>query len=264
LRGYEWNGPRTNDRGFENARQRANAMSPGDIVIPYLRKWRFGVPGRIIRKALTNAEWNPTGNSDRDPDKPGLGRRIHVRWLTNGAPPLDKIAVVPRPLRKGHTRGMVASSVESLKPERYNQFMKILRNRENWQPYYFTSGGSRNGSNDSLYPDELPINRDYYEGGVLSVQVNRYERDPIAREACLEEHGANCMVCGLSFNERYGAIGKGFIHVHHLKPLAAMQRKYRINPKTDLVPVCPNCHAMLHRQKPPFSIKQLKAKLRVS
>jgi len=238
-------------------------MSPGDVVIPYLRKWRFGVPGRIVRKALTNAEWNPTGNSGRDPDKPGLGRRIYVKWLKDGTPPADKIAVVPPALRKGHTRGMVATSVEHLKPERYSQFMRILRNQDNWKTYG-SNDVSHNGSGASLHPDDLPANGNFYEGAVLTVQVSRYERDPGARKACLAEHGTNCMVCGLNFGERYGAIGEGFIHVHHRKPLAALQRQCRINPKTDLVPVCPNCHIMLHRREPPFSIKQLKAKLRVS
>ncbi|HCO7574031.1 HNH endonuclease [Escherichia fergusonii] len=26
-----------------------------------------------------------------------------------------------------------------------------------------------------------------------------------------------------------------------------------------LPPVCPNCHAMLHRRKPPFTLEELKA-----
>jgi hypothetical protein len=238
-------------------------MSRGDIVIPYLRKWRFGIPGRIVRKALSNAEWNPTGNSGRDPDRPGLGRRIYVKWLKDGTPPADRIAVVPPALRKGHTRGMVATAIEYVTHERYRQFMRILRNRNNWTTYQ-PSDSLRNGSDASLYPDDLPApRRNYYEGAALTVQVNRYERDRGARKACLDEHGTNCMVCGLSFAERYGAIGEGFIHVHHLKPLAAIQRNYNINPKTDLVPVCPNCHSMLHyRRKTPFSIEQLKAKLR--
>jgi len=62
----------------------------------------------------------------------------------------------------------------------------------------------------------------------------------------------------MSFEEQYGDIGKGFIHVHHKKPLAAIRSEYSINPKIDLIPVCPNCHAMLHSSNPPLSVEKLK------
>jgi 5-methylcytosine-specific restriction enzyme A len=110
---------------------------------------------------------------------------------------------------------------------------------------------------DAVHPDELPDEPDYWEGAVSKVQVNRYERDRDAREACLKKHGAKCKVCGLNFGEVYGPIGKGFIHVHHVKPLGVMKKQYRLNPKVDLVPVCPNCHAMLHRQMPAYKLEQL-------
>jgi hypothetical protein len=51
--------------------------------------------------------------------------------------------------------------------------------------------------------------------------------------------------------------GAGFIHVHHRKPLALIGRSYAVNPVKDLVPVCPNCHAMLHTQNPPLSVEEL-------
>ena len=69
------------------------------------------------------------------------------------------------------------------------------------------------------------------------------------------------MVCGRDFETTYGEIGKGFIHVHHLTPIASIGKEYRLNVDTDLAPVCPNCHYMLHRKNPPFTIEELKAKL---
>ena len=57
----------------------------------------------------------------------------------------------------------------------------------------------------------------------------------------------------------YGDIAEGFIHVHHLVPLSAIKEDYQLDPVNDLLPVCPNCHAMLHRRKPPFTPEQLKA-----
>jgi len=91
--------------------------------------------------------------------------------------------------------------------------------------------------------------------------VNRYERDARARSECLRKQGKCCKVCNLRFEDRYGQIGEGFIHVHHVKPLAGLRMEYKLSPRTDLVPVCPNCHAMLHKREPPFSIYELKERL---
>jgi predicted HNH restriction endonuclease len=104
--------------------------------------------------------------------------------------------------------------------------------------------------------------RAYREGAIARVEGNRYERDRLARAACLAKHGTRCRVCDLSFDERYGDIGKDFIHVHHLKPLGTIRKEYRIDPEIDLIPVCPNCHAMLHTNEPPLSVAELKARLR--
>ena len=102
----------------------------------------------------------------------------------------------------------------------------------------------------------------YEEGAAQRVLVNRYERDPKARKKCIEHHGTRCAVCEFDFERRYGKIGKGFIHVHHLRPLGRLKSSYRIDPVRDLVPVCPNCHAMLHCQNPPYDIQQLRGRLR--
>lgn len=115
---------------------------------------------------------------------------------------------------------------------------------------------------ERLYPDELELGQTYAEGAKRQVRVNAYERDPRARKACLAHSGTRCVGCGISFEERYGRIGKGFIHVHHLRPLAANGRPQRVDPKTDLVPICPNCHAMIHRTHPPITLAQLRRSLR--
>lgn len=107
-------------------------------------------------------------------------------------------------------------------------------------------------------PDELEEGETYLEGAMKRVPVNAYERNPKARRACLRHHGTNCSVCGFSFEERYGEIGAGYIHVHHLKPLAQAGGEYELDPVEDLRPVCPNCHAMLHKKKPPYGIEELK------
>jgi len=118
---------------------------------------------------------------------------------------------------------------------------------------------TRRANRERLFPDELEPGHKYVEGARKQVRVNAYERDPRARKACLKKHGFNCAVCGFSFEARYGLLGKDFIHVHHLKPMALTDGEYELDPVTDLRPVCPNCHAMLHRQEQMLSIEELQA-----
>lgn len=99
----------------------------------------------------------------------------------------------------------------------------------------------------------------FREGQRTRVWVNRYERDRSARDACLRHHGSICSVCNFSFPDVYGDIGEGFIHVHHIVPVSHVGESYAVDPLNDLVPVCPNCHAMIHRRNPPFSVEEMKA-----
>jgi 5-methylcytosine-specific restriction protein A len=114
----------------------------------------------------------------------------------------------------------------------------------------------------SVQSPEQVTQGEYREGAVRQVLLNAYERDRAARQACIDHFGLACVVCGLRFEERYGALGAGFIHVHHVVPLSELGPGYELHPIEDLRPVCPNCHAMLHRQRPPLSIDALRAALR--
>lgn len=113
----------------------------------------------------------------------------------------------------------------------------------------------------SLYPDEVDAHAEYTEGAVKKVLVNQYERSDKARLACIRHHGTRCVVCHIDFEECYGELGHGFIHIHHLRPLAGSVSKINVNPKEDLVPVCPNCHAMLHRMRPPLDVEDLRRRI---
>ena len=95
-----------------------------------------------------------------------------------------------------------------------------------------------------------------FEGAKKQITVNSYERNPEARRKCIKEYGYKCSVCGFDFAEYYGDIGTGFVEVHHLKPLNEINKEYEVNPLTDLRPICPNCHSMLHRAD--LSIEQLR------
>lgn len=107
-------------------------------------------------------------------------------------------------------------------------------------------------------PEEIISPERYFEGATKTIHVNVYERNQKARTACIDTHGCACVVCGFDFEVEYGEIGKKFIHVHHLIQLASVNKEYEINPEEDLRPVCPNCHAMLHRRTPAYSIDELR------
>jgi len=99
----------------------------------------------------------------------------------------------------------------------------------------------------------------YSEGALRQLSLNSHERSGPARERAIHIHGTDCCVCGMNFERMYGEIGKGFIHIHHLDPLANATEHRPVDPRKDLVPVCPNCHAMLHRgQSKPLAPDELK------
>lgn len=96
------------------------------------------------------------------------------------------------------------------------------------------------------------------EGSKLQVMVNRYERDRRNRAAALAIHGHACMACRVELGDRYGATASGLIEVHHTTPVSRLGPNYIIDPRTDLVPLCPNCHAVAHRRSPPYTLHELR------
>ncbi len=123
----------------------------------------------------------------------------------------------------------------------------------------------RKSNRQFIFPEVLEGDiTQYEEGAKMHITVNAYERNPEARRACLRHHGYSCKACGINFEETYGEIGKDFIHVHHIVELNTPGRQQLTNPITDLIPVCPNCHAMLHRETPCLTVEQLRQKIRRS
>lgn len=108
--------------------------------------------------------------------------------------------------------------------------------------------GAKPDVSDYSTPEEEGAARP--EGFVSQVCVTHYERNPKDRQKALEKYGYRCLVCGMDFEATYGAIGKQFIEVHHLYPVCNMGEDYRFDPldeATGLVPLCSNCHSMIHR-----------------
>ncbi len=98
------------------------------------------------------------------------------------------------------------------------------------------------------------------EGGGYQALITRYERSTLNRQACMDFHGRTCKVCGFDFEKVYGAIGEGYIEVHHLESLARLTPSTILNPVVDLVPLCSNCHSMAHKRRlVPYTVDELKA-----
>jgi 5-methylcytosine-specific restriction enzyme A len=104
--------------------------------------------------------------------------------------------------------------------------------------------------------EELPASEPIHEGARSTVLVKAFERNPVARERCVSHYGCRCAVCDVLLSNVYGDVAQGFIHVHHLKPVAEVKAEYQVDPINDLRPVCPNCHAVLHLRTPPFTIAE--------
>ena len=100
------------------------------------------------------------------------------------------------------------------------------------------------------------------EGAITRISVNKYERKSINRIVCISANGCYCNICGFRFDSRYDLIGNGFIEVHHLTPVSEIGENYVINPITELIPVCSNCHSMLHKRHPPVTPNELKLLLK--
>ena len=108
---------------------------------------------------------------------------------------------------------------------------------------------------------EVVLESPQTEGAVRKTLTTKYERSPINRALCLAAKGYSCSVCGMNFQQTYGELGREFIHVHHAVPVSKMGENYKVDPLRELFPVCPNCHAMLHRTDPPMSIEELRTLL---
>jgi len=125
-------------------------------------------------------------------------------------------------------------------------------------------GGQWYASDGNMLPEEVHVPSRYTEGASVSVSINAYERNASARAACIAHHGHLCVACGFDFGKVFGEFGKGYIHVHHIVPLSKIDREYEVDPVADLVPICPNCHAMIQRTTPALTVDQLREHIRKS
>src|SRR5690606_17484139 len=114
---------------------------------------------------------------------------------------------------------------------------------------------------------DLAILADLTEGGSRLVTHKKMERNPKLRRLALQhwmrkmKGEVRCLACEFSFGDMYGRAGQGFIEMHHKRPLAELKSRTRQLPD-DLIPLCSNCHRMVHRvAREPLTLSQLRGLL---
>lgn len=105
--------------------------------------------------------------------------------------------------------------------------------------------------------DNQRFNEFREEGAVKQVLARKYERSRFNRNLAIQIHGATCLGCGFNFEEFYGIVGEGVIEVHHLEPVHLMEKVRVVDPRTELVPLCSNCHTLVHKVDPPYGLSEL-------
>ena len=119
-------------------------------------------------------------------------------------------------------------------------------------------------------PEEIDENEvgTLVEGAKKQVVVNRYERDPKARIACINYYRKKnngrlkCEICGFDFGKIYGEEFIEKINIHHLVEISSIGSEYEINPTEDLIPICPNYHLIAHSKKPAYTPDEIREMIR--
>lgn len=111
------------------------------------------------------------------------------------------------------------------------------------------------------YEDEGAITEDTFgevEGNSSLRLIQKRERSQRNRLLCLSIHGEKCGVCGFVTEDTYGEGIVSILEVHHIEPLADIEQAKAYDPRTDLIPLCPNCHRAIHKRNPAFTPEELK------
>lgn len=224
--------------------RQSNNFAVGDIVFIYKTKpeqrIRYRMEIKSVGISIDEAFNQEPYWTDKDTYYSGLGSFKYARFRL-----LEEYTDDIMSLQQLHEHGLLGN-IQGVMQCKNDEVLEFLLH-----PYETVS----NDVYDVDYPEDDDT---LYEGALIKVMANKYERNQKARRECVERKGYKCLVCGCDFEATYGKIGKGFIHVHHLTPISSIGKEYKLNVETDLVPVCPNCHYMLHRKNPPYTIEELK------
>lgn len=192
---------------------------------------------------ILSKDWEISRKGSRQPSY--LQSREHIRLIEEEAYQLKTFPM--EYMTADEDKGSPAK-IKGFTPKLSNK--KLIRIDNSWY--------ASDQSHSTRLPEEVDPKEVFKEGASKTVLVNQYERSSVAKLKCLAHHGYKCAVCAFDFERTYGEIGKNYIHVHHIIPISEIGKEYELNPITDLIPVCPNCHSMIHITRPALSINQLR------
>lgn len=111
----------------------------------------------------------------------------------------------------------------------------------------------------NIFSIDASVAEQYEEGQRLSREATVLSRNSKLVSQAKAHYGTICMACGFDFGETYGSMGEGYIECHHLKPLAGRSGIAAPTKLAEVTVLCSNCHRMVHRQKTPLTVAELKA-----
>ena len=226
--------------GDERDRKYLEQLSPSNICLMWVDKQGIQAIGEVRQRC------------DGEPYRPHLIKRklrpesneyrIQVDWFLK----LDE----PYPNSELSKRGFTTAarpSVKRLIKDKYNAVELVEDLIQNQIANY------------TIRLDRSTAEHYWTEGKAYQVTHTHYERNSNARADCIRKHGYSCAVCNFNFEHAYGEQGIGIIQVHHLKPISESKGPRKVNGAKDLIPVCPNCHVMIHSRPkmPPYTIKEV-------
>jgi 5-methylcytosine-specific restriction protein A len=92
----------------------------------------------------------------------------------------------------------------------------------------------------------------------------RIERNHSNSKKVKDLKGYICEACGFDFKNFYGDIGEGFIEAHHNTKLADLPegKRIKLDYEHDFSVLCSNCHRMVHKKNPPYTVLEIQEKIR--
>ena len=232
----------------------AQKIGKGDYLVTYLTKSskatdkRGGkIPGLFQLSSNISEDTTPLWETGVYPFRASLEVIVMTK---NQAEMLDMKSIVPRISafdNKDNWSGYVRRAAHEITESDF----ELIRNELLKLQGKSTSSTQTTADMTSLVNQDVDsiLYEEYTEGGRMKKLTNVHERNPKLRLAAIQHHGTRCMVCDFDFEEVYGKRGIGYIEVHHLIPISETVKPTKVNPVTDLIVLCCNCHRMIHRYR---------------
>lgn len=116
--------------------------------------------------------------------------------------------------------------------------------------------------------DTSEVTYEFAEGQRSFRETWFFKRNPGLRREAIRRHGLTCAACQFDFGATYGKAGDGYIEMHHLNPLAervdAAKGRPIMTTIDDVVPLCANCHRVVHRKRPALTMSALTEALTIA